>query len=100
MHTTLRVLQPKIKTNPSFQHINRPYWISEKLGGREGRGGEGSYKRGWVNNFLPLRRGGGGGGAGLIAGNSQELMTGEAIRVHADHEKKARKGINGKQSIP
>ena len=39
MHTTLRVLQPKIKTNPSFQHINRPYWISEKLGGREGRGG-------------------------------------------------------------
>ena len=38
--------------------------------------------------------------AGLIAGNSQELMTGEAMRVHADHEKKARKGINGKQSIP
>ena len=67
MHTTLRVLQPKIKTNPSFQHINRPYWISEKLGGREGRGGEGrggegAYKRGWVNNFLPLRRGGGGRG--------------------------------------
>ena len=58
MHTTLRVLQPKIKTNPSFQHINRPYWISEKLGGREG--GEGAYKGGWVNNFLPLRREGGG----------------------------------------
>ena len=60
--TTLAVLQPKIKTNRNFQHMNKPYQISslfvrlvvkknkEGAGGRERereRGGGGG-----VHNFI------------------------------------------------
>ena len=55
---TLAVLQPKVKTNPNFHHMNKAFQISpsfinlvvkNKEGGAGGSGAE--------NTFLPLKRG-------------------------------------------
>ena len=56
---TLVVLQPNIKTNPNFHHMNKPFQISQSfinlvVKNKEGgpRGGGGAEK-----TFLPQKRG-------------------------------------------
>ena len=59
---TLEVLQPKIKTNPKLQRWNKPYQIIpvfNNLVVKNKDGREVDLKRGGLNNFLPLKKGGG-----------------------------------------
>ena len=55
-HMTLEVLQPKIKTNPNSQHLNKPYRIiSSFIGNLVVKNKEGVEEG--LNNYLPLERG-------------------------------------------
>ena len=58
---TLGVLQPKIKTNPNLQDMNKPYRVIlafNNLVVKNKDGREVDLKRGGLNNFLPLKKGG------------------------------------------
>ena len=55
-HMTLEVLQPKIKTNPNSQHLNKPYRISPSfISDSAVKNKEGAEEG--LNNYLPLERG-------------------------------------------
>lgn len=56
---TLGVLQPKIKTNPNLQDMNKPYRVIlafNNLVVKNKDGREVDLKRGGLNNFLPLKK--------------------------------------------
>ena len=55
-HMTLEVLQPKIKTNPNSQRLNKPYRISPSFISDSAMKNKEGAEEG-LNNYLPLERG-------------------------------------------
>ena len=61
---TLAVLQPKIKTNPNFHHMNKPFQISQSFINLVVKNKEGGAEGGLKIPFFPrkgglIRKGGG-----------------------------------------
>ena len=54
---TLAVLQPKIKTNPNFHHMNKPFQISQSFINLVVKNKEGGAEGGAENTFFPQKRG-------------------------------------------
>ena len=55
-HVMLEVLQPKIKTNPNSQRLNKPYRISPSFISDSAMKNKEGAEEG-LNNYLPLERG-------------------------------------------